>query len=319
MRIGEHMSEPTRPITRRTMSTVLLAPAALLVAGGGAGAAPRRAPVPVAEPVAPAVAPGPDFAALERRFGARVGVFAQDTGTGRTIAHRADEAFPMCSTFKTYAVAAVLRAHPLASGFPEHTIAIAPDEVVPNSPITGPRAGGGMTVSELCRAAITHSDNTAANKLFDIVGGPPGLTAFARSIGDRVTRSDRVEPDLSSGVPGDPRDTTSPAAIGAGYRDIVLGGVLRAPERALLTEWLLANVTGDHRIRAGLPGTWRTADKTGTGGYGTANDIAVTWPATGAPLVLAVLTTGHARDAPTHEALIAEIARLASDALTGGR
>jgi len=301
------------------MSTVLFAVAASPAGVACAREEPRRVAVSGSEPVARAVPSAPDFAALERRFGARLGVFAQDSGTGETISYRADEAFPMCSTFKTYAAAAVLRAHPLASGFPDHTIAIAPEEVVPNSPITGPRAGEGMTVSELCRAAITHSDNTAANKLFEILGGPPGLTAFARSIGDRVTRSDRVEPDLSSGVPGDPRDTTSPAAIGAGYRDIVLGGVLRAPERALLTEWLLANVTGEHRVRAGLPGTWRTADKTGTGGYGTANDIAVTWPATGAPLVLAVLTTGYARDAPTHEALIAETARVTSHAVAGGR
>jgi beta-lactamase class A len=155
------------------------------------------------------------------------------------------------------------------------------------SPVTEHHAGGkGLTLQELCHAAITKSDNTAGNLLLAQIGGPRGLTAFARSLGDQHTRLDRIETGLNKGVPGDPRDTTTPRAMAGDLNQLVLGEALSPASRKQLGDWLLANTTGDARLRAGLPADWRVGDKTGTGDYGVTNDVAVVWPPGGEPLVI---------------------------------
>lgn len=233
-----------------------------------------------------------EFQAAEKEHTARIGVFALDTGTGETLGYRQDERFGMGSTFKTLAVAALLHAHPLSSGFFDQVVHFTQDDIVSASPVTSTRVDTGMTVRELSDAAITHSDNTAGNQLLKLLGGPESLTAFVRTLGDTVTRLDRWEPLLNTNIPGDERDTSTPAALAADYRALVLGDALATPERDQLTAWLLANTTGDARIRAALPHDWKTGDKTGTGDYGSANDVAVTWPSgANAPLVIAILTT----------------------------
>ncbi|NNH68611.1 class A beta-lactamase [Nocardia uniformis] len=247
---------------------------------------------------------------LERQHDARLGVFAIDTGSGTTVGTRQDERSPMLSTFKTLACAALLRAHPLSTGYFDQIIHFteADAAAADYSPVTGKRIDTGMSVLELCDAAITYSDNAAINEVLKLLGGPQAVTEFARSIGDEVTRLDRWEPELNTAMPGDERDTTTAAAIAGDYQALVLGDALPEPERQQLTEWLRANTTGDSRIRAGLPGDWQTGDKTGTSGpYGTANDVAVTWPADGtAPIVIAVLSTHATESADPDDALIAE-------------
>lgn len=253
---------------------------------------------------------------LEQQRGARVGVFAVDTGSGRTFGYRQDERFAFDSTFKALACGALLHAHPLSSGFFDQVQHFTKDELVANSPISNTRVDSGMTASELCHAAITVSDNTAGNQLLKLLGGPQALTAFLRSIGDQTTRMDRWEPDLNTNIPGDERDTSTPAALAADYRALVVGDALAAPERAQLTDWLLATSTGGERIRAGLPADWKTGDKTGTGDYGTANDIAVTWPTgNAAPLVVAVLTTKPDQAAQSDNSLVAAAAKEAVGAV----
>jgi beta-lactamase class A len=256
------------------------------------------------------------FAELERRFDARIGVYALDTGTGRALGHRADERFPMCSTFKTLAAAAVLDANP-----PQHVdirVRYDASDLVRYSPITEQHVDTGMTIGELCDAAIRFSDNTAGNLLLDDLGGPQGVTAFARSLGDDVTRLDRRETELNSAVPGDVRDTTSPRAIAALFRNLVLGDRLTPQARELLTGWLVGNTTGATRIRAAVPAGWRIGDKTGTGSYGTVNDVAVAWPPGTAPVVLAVLTTRPMTtpDATGDDAAVAQAAAVVAEELT---
>ncbi|WP_228102997.1 class A beta-lactamase [Nocardia seriolae] len=203
-----------------------------------------------------------------------------------------------------------MRAHPLASGYFDQVIHFTAADIVSASPVTQTRIDTGMTVSELCDAAITRSDNTAGNALLKLLGGPEALTAFTRTLGDQVTRLDRWEPDLNTDIPGDERDTTTPAALAADYRALVLGDALPAPERRQLTDWLLANKTGDARIRAGLPGDWRTGDKTGSGDYGTANDAAITWPADGgSPVVIVVLSSKPDAAATADNPLVAAVAK----------
>ncbi|WP_031505759.1 class A beta-lactamase [Streptomyces megasporus] len=252
--------------------------------------------------------------ALERKHDARLGVYALATGTGKAIAHRADERFAFCSTFKTLAVAAVLHRNPL-SHLDEH-VTYTWDDIKSISPITRQNVAKGMTVGQLCDAAIRHSDGTAANLLLRDLGGPERLTAYLRKLGDTVSRLDRYEPELHQARPGDPRDTTSPRAIAADYRTVVLGDALAADKRALLTDLLVRNTTGGNRIRAGLPKGWRVADKTGTGNYGRANDIAVVWPPRSAPLVMAIMSERSEQEDRPSEALIAEAAEHIAAALT---
>ncbi|MDR6973763.1 beta-lactamase class A [Streptomyces sp. 3330] len=235
-------------------------------------------------------------------------MFGHNVRTGRSVRYRADERFPVCSLFKPLAVAAVLR--DLPEGTLDRRLYWTAADVVENSPVTQEHVADGMTIAELSVAAIQRSDNTAGNLLLRELGGPTAVTRFARSVGDRVTRLDRWEPELNSAEPDRVTDTTSPHAIGRTYARLLLSGVLDPADRRRLTEWMLGTVTSANRFRAGLPPTWTLADKTGGGWYGANNDAGVAWTPDGAPVVLVVQLTKPARDAAYDHELIVETARL---------
>jgi len=185
-----------------------------------------------------------------------------------------------------------------------------------NSPVTKDRVdGAGMMLEELCEAAMIASDNTAGNLLLASLGGPPALTAYARSLGDTVTRLDRIEPDLNEAIPGDMRDTTSPAAMSSNLRILVLGDVLSAKSRDRLTGWLIGNKTGDRRLRAGLPSSWRVGDKTGSGEKGTTNDVGIIWPPERAPVIVSIYLTETAQTPAQRNATLAAVGRVIASAL----
>lgn len=233
-----------------------------------------------------------------------------DTVTGAQIGHRADERFPMCSTFKALAVSAVLKRVDAGKEDLARRLRFGKSDLVPYSPATEGRIGGdGMAVAELCEAAITRSDNTAANLLLASLGGPAEVTAFVRTLGDPVTRLDRIEPALNEGKEGDPRDTTTPIAMASDFRSLVAGDALSSGSRDQLIAWLVGNKTGDTRLRAGLPAGWRVGDKTGTGERGTANDVAVIWPPQRAPILVAVYLTQASVSFERQNAIIAAVAR----------
>lgn len=251
------------------------------------------------------------FAALEAKYGGRIGVAGLDAGSGAHVLHRADERFPMCSTFKLIAVSAVLTRAARDSTLLARVIPYAASDLVPYSPITRHHVGQGMRVSALCAAALQYSDNTAANLILRLIGGPAGATAFARSVGDTSFRLDRWETALNDAVPGDPRDTSTPAAMMGDLHRALLGDLLGVPERRQLAAWMRGCTTGGKRIRAAVPGGWDVADKTGSGDYGTANDIAVIWPPGKAPIVLAVYFTEEKKGAPYRDDVVAASARAA--------
>lgn len=232
----------------------------------------------------------PDFARIEAECGGRLGVAVLDTHNGRRMGHRADERFAMCSTFKLLAGAAVLTRHDAGKEQLDRRIRYDAKDLVTYSPVTGKYVAAGMTLAELCDAAITVSDNTAGNLLLASFGGPEGLTAFTRTLGDSVTRLDRIEPELNEAAPGDPRDTTTPAAMAANIRALVLGDALSAQSREQLKRWLIASKTGDTALRAG----WTVGDKTGSGERGTRNDVGVIWPPGREPVVVSVYLTRRA-------------------------
>jgi beta-lactamase class A len=237
---------------------------------------------------------GDRIAALERRHDAYVGVYAVDLDGGRSISHRGQEAFAMCSTFKGYAAARVLQMVERDELTLDQKVLVDPAAIVANSPRTAPRAGGDMTLDELCQAALQVSDNTAANLLLKTIGGPPAITAFARSIGDPSSRLDRWETALNSAVPGDLRDTSTPEALGRGYRALLAGDALAPAQRQQLETWLRANETSS--MRAGLPPEWTTADKTGSGDYGTTNDAGIAYGPAGQRVLLAMMTRSQVND-----------------------
>lgn len=227
---------------------------------------------------------------IERRIGCRLG-FAASGPFGR-FALRGDERFPLCSTFKLLAAAAILKQVDEGRDNLERRVVFDAGCVVVGSPVTSQRIGGeGVSLADLCAAAITRSDNTAGNLILAAIGGPAGLTRFVRGIGDPVTRLDRIEPDLNEAVAGDPRDTTTPLAMLGNLRVLLTGSVLSQASRQQLVAWLVANETGGARLRAGLPRDWRIGDKTGTGQNGSANDVAIAWPPSGEPVLIAAYLT----------------------------
>lgn len=251
--------------------------------------------------------------ALEQTLDGRLGLCAIDTANGQSLAWRAAERFPMCSTFKAVLAAAVLAQDSRSPGLLQQRIRYTPQDLVTYSPVTQAHVSDGMTVDALCAAAVQHSDNTAGNLLLQLIGGPAGLTAYARSVGDTAFRLDRWETALNSALPGDERDTTTPAAMSATLKRLALDAELDAPRRAQLQDWLVGNTTGGARIRAGVPAGWRVGDKTGTGDYGSTNDIAVLWPPQRAPVTLAIYLTGTVRDAGPRNEVVAQAARIVAN------
>ncbi|WP_250288342.1 class A beta-lactamase [Streptomyces atroolivaceus] len=253
------------------------------------------------------------FAELERKYDARLGVYALDTGSGRTVTNRPDERFAYASTCKALLAGAVLDRNSLREL--DRLVRYSRDDLVSHSPVTERHVATGMSLRELCDATVRYSDNAAANLLFRELGGPRGLQDALRGLGDDVTRCDRYEVALSDAVPGDLRDTSTPRALADDLRAYVLGTTLPTDKRAVLTDWLKRNTTGDHAIRAGTPDGWQVGDKTGTGGYGTRNDIAIVWPPGRAPIALAVLSRRDTKDAERDDALLARAAEVTFDAL----
>jgi beta-lactamase class A len=256
------------------------------------------------------------FGGLELTFDARLEVFAVDTGSGRAVSYRSDERFGYASTFKALAAGAVLDASSTAQL--DEVVRYTKMDVLPNSPITSGHAGTGMTLRRLGDAAVRYSDNTAGNLLLERLGGPDGFERALRGLGDKVTEAGRMETALNSAVPGDRRDTSTARALIGDLRAYVLGDALGVADRAVPTGWLQGNTTGDTLIRAGVPAGWRVGDKTGSGGYGTRNDIAVLWPPSGAPIVMAIPTSRSEKDAGYDDKLIAQAAAMTIRTLRPG-
>lgn len=269
--------------------------------------------------VVPAIA-APAFAAIETALGGRLGVAAWNTHTGARALWRADERFAMCSTFKWLLAAAVLAHSDDGRIRLDQHVTYARADLPHNSPSTlAHLREGAMTVSSLCEAAVDVSDNGAANLLLRLIGGPPGLTTWLRGMGDSVTRLDRMELACNENLPGDPRDTTTPAAMVATMNRILLGDVLERASRERLREWMKNCRTGFQRLRAGLPKSWTVADKTGTGtGSGPTsadNDLAVAWPPERTPILIASYISGSSASIEAQDATHAKIGRMIANSI----
>jgi beta-lactamase class A len=252
------------------------------------------------------------FAALEKAIGGRLGVCTLDTGNGKKLAHRGDERFPLLSTFKALAAGCVLARVDRGEERLDRRVMYSQADVLSYAPVAKLHVTDGMTMAEICDAAIGVSDNTAGNLQLASFGGPAGLTKWLRSIGDNMTRLDRIEPTLNEAKPGDLRDTTTPNAVAETWRKVLTGDALKPASQKQLADWLVASKVGGARLRAGLPKHWRTGDKTGTNDIGCANDVAITWPPSRAPLIIASYLD-HAGGTPQQrDAVHADVARIAA-------
>ena len=251
---------------------------------------------------------------IEAKTEGRIGVFAM---RGRqTWAHRANERFAYCSTFKWILAADVLRFVDEGKLRLERTVAYSKSDLVGYSPVTAKHVGEGrLSVEALSAAAVEKSDNAAANLLEPLVGGPAGLQSFVRSWGDKVMRFDRLEPAMSDNDPGDNRDTTSPKSMTQLLKTALETNRLSKVSRDRLLSWMKAADTGLKRIRAGAPQGWTVADKTGTCGHGGANDVAVIYPPQSDPVYLTVFTDGDRASHEKKETAIAEVASLLLNSL----
>ena len=250
------------------------------------------------------------FDALETQSGGRLGVAVLDLETGATRAYKAHQRFPMCSTFKFVLAAAVLARVDQGRENLGRKIPVRASDLVSHAPTVEKHVGDSMTLAALCEAAITQSDNAATNLILGQIGGPKAFTAFARDIGDPITRLDRWEPLMSESVPGDMRDTTSPLAMVENLRKLVLGTALTPASRQQLADWMIANQTGNATLRAGLPKTWRVGDKTGAGDHGARNDVAIAWPPGRKPILVAAYLTNSKLNAVGRDAVLAEVGRI---------
>ncbi len=279
--------------SRRSLALALTAVALSAVACGGADTGTPAAPTTVEQKT---VDLSNTLMALQAKYNVLFGIAAVDTRGGRTFEWNADDRFALCSTFKVYAVAAILRLAERKELDLNDKVAITRQDIVMSSPVVSDHVGELMSYYELSRAALVRSDNTAANLLLRRLGGPRAVTEFARTVNDSQTRLDRWEPELNEARAGDPRDTGTASALAAGYRKLVLGDGLSTEYRRMLTSWMRSSVTSRQRLRAGLPVGWVAADRTGSGAYGTANDAGVVWSPAGTSLVLVVFsrsTTGY--------------------------
>lgn len=255
---------------------------------------------------------------IEARSGGRLGVSAINMATDNRVEYRAEERFPFCSTFKVMVAAAILQRSTSDTALLQKRIRYKKEETEKSgyAPITQKYLADGMTVADLCAATLQYSDNAAVNFLMKELGGPAAITAYARSIGDNVFRLDRWEPELNSAIPGDERDTTTPASMENSLEKLTLGTALPQQQREQLMQWLKGNTTGGKRMLAGVPRGWQVADKTGTGSYGTTNDIGILLPPGGGALVTAIYFTQNEKDAKAREDVIASATRIVVAALS---
>jgi beta-lactamase class A len=262
------------------------------------------------------------LALLEQKHGGRLGVAILDTSNNRLIAHRGNERFPMCSVHKFFSASFVLARVDRGQESLSRRVVYSKSDLTGYSPFSERHTGKpGVTIGECCKAAVTLSDNTAANVLLDSFGGPAGLTAYLRSLGDPVTRIDRREPEMNRVGPGDPRDTTTPVAMLRDMQKLLLGNALSPTSRQQLTAWMLASRTGGQRLNAGLPSNWREGDKTGTGGAinNSVNDAAILWPPhrakAGAPILVTAFYAFSHEPLPQREAVLGSVGRLVAQSV----
>jgi beta-lactamase class A len=255
-----------------------------------------------------------ELVALEKRAGGQLGVLAIDTATGRRLEHRGGQRFAMCSTFKFIAAAAILQHVDGGADHLDRRVEYGESDLLEYAPVAKEHVKeGGLTLGELCAAAVQWSDNTAANLLLKILNGPEGCNAFVQTLGDDITRLDTNEPALNVVNPGETHNTTTPSSMVRLLSTVLLGQVLSPESRSRLEGWMLDAKVGGRRLPAGLPSGWRIAHKPGTWSNQT-NDVGIIWPVKRAPIVIAALYGRGDMPQEKREDVLRDVGRIVSTA-----
>ena len=250
-----------------------------------------------------------NFGALEAKYNAQIGVYVLDTNDDSEIAYNADERFAYCSAHKFLTVGALLQRKSLDEL--NELIKYSAEEILPYSAITKAHVDDGLTVAEICEAALRISDNTAANLVIEELGGIDAFRESLRAIGDDVTEPARLEPELNIYKPDSLDDTSTPRQLAKDLQMYLLGDVLRDDKKILLMTWMSDNSITDDLIKAGVPKDWKVVDKSGLGiNYGTRNDVAVVFPPDRKPIVVAIMTRRNEESARYDNTLVADVARM---------
>lgn len=251
------------------------------------------------------------FLKIEKEYGVKLGIYVFDTETNKEIIYNDDEKFAYCSTFKALLAGAILQKYPTEQL--KQVIKYTQKDILEYAPITKDHVDTGMTVEELCDAAVRFSDNTAGNLLLNIIGGPSGFKAALNQIGDSVTAPERIEPELNEYTPKDIKDISTPRQLAIDLKEYTTGEALTEDKQKILIDWMSGNKTGDELIRAGAPKDWVVADKSGSGSYGTRNDIAIVTPPNKKPMFVAILSNKKDKDAKYDNKPIAEASKIVFD------
>ena len=257
------------------------------------------------------------FEQLEEEYEARLGVYAIDTETNKTVEFHEGERFAYTSTSKALATAVLLKQNPISAL--EEIRTFTNEDIVTHSPITEDFVNKGMSLGKIAEAAMRYSDNTAGNLLFEELGGPDGFEKALRESGDTITMANRIEPDLNEAIPGDSRDTSTPKALATTLKVFGISEYLPVDKQEIFTNWLKGNTTGDSLIRAGVPEGWEVGDKSGAGSYGTRNDIAIVWPPNREPIVIAIMSSRTEENASFNDELIAKATKVIAQAFSNNK
>lgn len=251
------------------------------------------------------------FSKIESDYGVKLGVYAFDTETNKEVTYNADNRFAYCSTFKSLISGAILQKY--SSDQLKQVIKYSQKDVLSYAPVTKNHVDKGMTIEELCDAAVRFSDNTAANLLLNLIGGPSGFKSALNQLGDKVTEPARIELELNAATPGDTRDTSTPRQLAIDLKEYTTGNILTDDKKKVLINWMSGNAKGDKLIRAGAPKDWIVSDKSGSGSYGTRNDIAIVMPPNKKPIFVAILSSKNTKDAKYDDKTVADASKIVFD------
>jgi beta-lactamase class A len=250
-------------------------------------------------------------------FNGRIGVYAINIFDNKIIGYKEEERFPFCSTSKLIVVSLLLKNMESNPIYLAKVIQYNKRDVKRSgyAPVTSNNLNQGMDLLSLAKAAIEHSDNLAMNLIIKEVGGISEVNKFAKIINDHSFRLDRMEPELNTSIPNDIRDTTTPKAMVNTLQKLILGNVLNLNSKNLLLDMLKHNTTGATKIRSVIPNNWVVADKTGSGDYGTNNDIAIIYPFESKPIIIAIYTTQFIKKSKRNDRIVSDVAKLALENL----
>lgn len=256
---------------------------------------------------------------------ARVGIYAEDSD-GRTLTYRADEMFPMLSTFKIPVAISVLKRTEVTHTPLSHRIAIAAGQMRPDtySPMLKrhPQGWFDATIDSLLSYAVSMSDNNACDILIDYAGGIKAVAKTIEQAGIYPMTISATEEDMHRDIDNQRINVCSPRAAAYMLGRLANGELLTLASTEALIRHMTRTETGIDKLHAGLPQHIVMAHKTGSSdrtpqGIKIAdNDIGIVFLPDGRSYIITVFIADSGLDDKANAALTAEISRIVYEAFS---